>query len=290
MSEPPLQATLIRLSVAESPVRRFETGSLPVFAVGEELVLKFYPDEDADEARTEATTLGVLGGRLSVPTPVLEEAGVVDGWHFVLMRRLRGADLDTMWPSLSFDQRLDVCEQVGAATAELHAVGDPRLTAPGSADWHDFVRERRGAVVEHHRRQGLAPEWLERIPAFLDSVALTARPPVLLHTELLREHILIRPSGKRWLVSGLLDFEPSMLGAAEYEFVAASVYLAGGEPALWRGFLRGYGHLEHPGEEFSRRCQAYTLLHRYSALRRYLTWMPKPRERSFDELARLWFG
>ncbi|WP_298178849.1 phosphotransferase [Saccharomonospora sp.] len=152
------------------------------------------------------------------------------------------------------------------------------------------MRTRREAVVDHHREQELAPEWLERIPDFLDSVDLATPPPVLLHTELLREHVLVRPQGERWTVSGLLDFEPSMLGAAEYEFVAASVYLVGGEETLWRGFLRGYGYADHPGEEFARRCLAYTLLHQYSSLRRYFTWMPESGQRSFDQLARLWFG
>ncbi|TLW90704.1 aminoglycoside phosphotransferase family protein [Saccharomonospora piscinae] len=288
MTQPPVGATLTRLSLPDRAVERFETGSLPVYAIGDELVLKFYPAEDADEARIEATALDVLDGRLPVATPEPVAHGGVDDWHYLLMRRVPGRGLDEVWPSLSPAERLRLCERIGAVAAELHAVTDSRCAELGPADWAQFVAQRCEAVEAHHRSQELAPEWLARIPDFLDSVSLPASPTVLLHTELLREHVFVRRDGERWSVSGLIDFEPAMTGAREYEFVAASVYLAGGEAGLWRGFLRGYGL--SADEEFARRCLAYTLLHRYSSLRTYLTWMPVPGTPSFDALARLWFG
>ncbi len=289
MTSPPLRPVLAELSLEHLPTTQFTSGSLPVHAVGDELVLKFYPAEEAAEARVESAALTTLDGRLSVSTPGLEATGTSEGWHYVLMRRVPGLGLDTVWDTLSEDERRQVCERVGAVAAELHAV--PERPGALAHDWAAFVRGRREVVMDYHRRQELPAAWLDLVPAFLDDVDLSTTSPVFLHTELLREHVLVRHDGRRWTVSGLIDFEPSMLGAAEYEFVAASVYLAGGDPARWRSFLRGYGHTAaHPGEEFARRCLAYTVLHRYSSLRRYLTWMPVPDEPSLDELARLWFG
>ncbi|MEY7970576.1 phosphotransferase family protein [Saccharomonospora xinjiangensis] len=288
MTTPPLRSVLADLSLDHHPTTRFTSGSLPVHAVGDDLVLKFYPAEDADEAQVEAAALGALEGRLSVTTPRLEAIGTAGGWHYALMRRVPGLGLDTVWDTLSPTERRTLCADVGEVAAELHAVGD--RPAALDQDWSEFVRGRREAADGHHRRQGLAPEWLDLISAFLDGVDLSTASPVLLHTELLHEHVLVRHDGKRWTVSGLIDFEPAMTGAPEYEFVAASVYLAEGDPAGWRGFLRGYGYQAHPGEAFARRCLAYTVLHRYSSLRRYLEWMPLPAKPSLDELAVLWFG
>ncbi|WP_277681124.1 phosphotransferase family protein [Saccharomonospora azurea] len=285
MTPPPLAAVLAELSL-DLPTTRFVSGSLPVHAVGDDLVLKFYPSDDAEEFRIEAAALTALEGRLSVQTPRPRATGTREGWHYVLMTRVPGVGLDSVWDTLTVDERRALCGEVGAVTAELHAVTEH--PAPLVTDWTEFVRARRDVVVEHHRQQDLAPEWLELVPDFVDGVDLSTARPVFLHTELLREHVFVRHDGTRWTVSGLVDFEPAMVGAAEYEFVAASVYLAGGDRACWHAFLHGYG-LE-PDVDFARRCLAYTLLHRYSTLRRYLTWLPVPGKPSLDELARLWFG
>ncbi|WP_433471113.1 phosphotransferase family protein [Saccharomonospora azurea] len=281
----PLASVLSELSL-DRPTTRFTGGSLPVHAVGEDLVLKFYPAEEAEESRIEAAALTTLEEHLPTPTPRLLATGTREGWHYVLMTRVPGVGLDAVWDTLTTDERRALCWEAGVMTAELHAVTEH--PAPLVTDWTAFVRARREAVVDHHRRQELPPEWLELVPEFVDGVDLPVERPVFLHTELLREHILVRHDGNRWRISGLIDFEPAMVGAAEYEFVAASVYLAGADPACWHAFLRGYG-LE-PDVDFARRCLAYTLLHRYSTLRRYLTWLPVPGKPSLDELARLWFG
>ena len=66
------------------------------------------------------------------------------------------------------------------------------------------------------------------VVAFLDSVPLPSSPPVLLHTEVMREHLLVSgdPSGG-WSLSGLYDFEPAMTGCWEYEFASVEIFVAG---------------------------------------------------------------
>jgi hygromycin-B 7''-O-kinase len=44
--------------------------------------------------------------------------------------------------------------------------------------------------VSEQRALGLPEPWADQIPGFLDEVPLPSRPPVLLHTELMREHLL----------------------------------------------------------------------------------------------------
>ncbi|WP_019815999.1 phosphotransferase family protein [Saccharomonospora saliphila] len=290
MDDAPVSDVLTRLGLDGRSPSRFATGSLPVYAVGDDLVLKLYPDADRDEARTETVALRAVHGRLSIPTPCVEDAGSVGDWHYVLMRRLPGRGLDEVWPTLPAPERADLAERLGAGLAELHAVTGAAVDELGPRDWSEFLTQQRAAVVAGQRGLGLHPAWLARIPDYLDSVDLGTPTPVLLHTELLAEHVLVRHDGRRWTVTGLIDFEPAMRGAAEYDFAAVTVSLTRGDPALWRRFLRGYGIGAHPGAEFARRCLAYTVLHRYSNLRAYLEALPAPERPTLDALAHAWFG
>ncbi|MFI6099102.1 aminoglycoside phosphotransferase family protein [Lentzea sp. NPDC051213] len=71
-------------------VTRFEAGSLPVFAIGDDLVLKLWPPEHHDEVPTEVAVMEALHGKLPVPTPKLHDTGLLDEWAYVLMSRLHG--------------------------------------------------------------------------------------------------------------------------------------------------------------------------------------------------------
>ncbi|GLY54567.1 aminoglycoside phosphotransferase family protein [Lentzea sp. NBRC 102530] len=248
-------------------VRRFEDGSLPVFAIGDELVLKLFPPEYHDEAPVEAAVMEALQGKL--PTPELHATGLLDDWAYVLMSRLHGEEPET--------PDVEVSRQVGEMLRTLHAVKAPHVLGPG--DWAAFVRRQRAGCVELQRKRGLQDEWLERIPQFLDGVEFGDAQPVLLHTEVMSAHLLWR-NGK---ISGLFDFEPAMRGAFEYEFASAGLFVTKGDRACWRALVEGYGRVPDP-----RRVMAYALLHVYSNMPVYLRKMPEGD--TFEELAERWFG
>ncbi|MEU4768915.1 aminoglycoside 3'-phosphotransferase/choline kinase family protein [Actinosynnema sp. NPDC023794] len=153
-------------------VERFADGSLPVYAVGDRHVLKLFPAVHLDEVATERDVPAAVQGRLPVPTPGLHAAGEFGGWGYVLMERLRGTSLKDAWPGLDAAARRDVSRQVGEALAALHALTPAPLEPSG---WAEFVRTQRAGCVERQRARGLAPAWLEQVPAFLDSVDLGHR-------------------------------------------------------------------------------------------------------------------
>lgn len=248
-------------------VVRFEEGSLPVFAIGDELVLKLFPPQYHAEAPIEAAVMEALHGKL--PTPELHATGLLDDWAYVLMSRLHGEEPEV--------PDVEVGAQVGEMLKALHAVEPPAVLGP--PDWAAFVAERKAACVEQQRKRGLDERWLERIPAFLDGVDLGDEPPVLLHTEVMSSHLLWR-NGR---LSGLFDFEPAMRGAFEYEFASVGIFVTKGDRASWAALVRAYGRAPDP-----ERVMAYALLHVYSHMPNYLRGMPEGE--SFGELAARWFG
>ena len=269
---------------------KYAGGSTIVFSVDHRYVVKLFEPLFAGAAGTERAVLAHVHGRLGVPTPGIVAAGELERWSYVVMDRLPGESLGDAWPELSAGDRATVCEAMGRAVGRLHALPTESLGLPGPA-WPDFLRRQAAKCVERQRAHGLAEHWLEQIPGFLASVELPREEPVLLHTEVMRDHTLVRRNASGWEVSGVFDFEPAMLGAREYEFASVGIFLTGGDPALFRAFLRGYGYGDaDPDPDFPRRVMAYALLHRYSILTWYLDTVPPRSAASLDALAGEWFG
>lgn len=292
---PGVEALLRANGVDPAGLTRYQDGSLPVYAAGE-LVLKLFPQVCAEDYLVEAGVLGAVEGRLPIATPAVHAAGEHGGWGYVIMGRLPGVSLATTWEHTTVADRDRIAGQLGETMATLHAVPPPGIVGWQPADWPGFVAEQRAGCVAHQRSRGLTADWLDQLPGYLDEVdaagGLADTEPVLLHTEIMRQHLLVteHPSGG-WRLSGLFDFEPAMRGAREYEFAAVGVFGSEGDARFLRGCLTGYGYradqLDHA---LSRRLLAWTLLHRYSNLPGYLRRLPAPERPTMDALADRWFG
>ena len=283
---PGVDALCRHLGVDTRALSRFPAGSRPVYAVGE-LVLKLYPQPDVNASSVEASVLSAVDGALPVATPRVHATGGWDGWSYLLMSRLPGAPLDVVWTDVPAQGRAALAAQAGELLAALHRVPPPVIPRwyPDMA-WPEFVARQRAACEQSQRDLGLAAEWADQIPGFLDSITLPDDEPVLLHTEVMRQHLLVEPDPCR--LTGLIDFEPAMRGAREYEFAAVGVFLTQGDAGLLRRFLASYGHDLDGG--LSRRLLAWLLLHRYSCLPSYFRRLPGPPEPTLDALADRWFG
>ncbi|NEC67821.1 aminoglycoside 3'-phosphotransferase/choline kinase family protein [Streptomyces sp. SID9727] len=275
-----------RIGVGGVPVVRFSEGSVPVYAVGDAHVLKLFPEADGRHARVEERVLAHVQGRLPVPTPRLCGAGPGgDGWRFVLMSRLHGEDLAPAWGRVPRRHRERIVTEAGEMLGALHALDpEPLADVLGPADWGGFLDRQTAGVVERQRERGLADARLEQIPDFLASVRLPRAPrPVLLHTEVMRQHLLADADG--WRLTGLIDFEPAMIGDPAYDFVAVGLFVTGGDPRLLGRLSKAYGRTFDPSV-----LLAYTLLHVYSDLPWYLREMPAPAGETLPALAEAWFG
>jgi hygromycin-B 7''-O-kinase len=271
---------------------RYPDGSRPVYAHSD-LVLKLFPPVATwPDYRIEAEVLAAVAGQLPTPTPRVHAVGVHDGWGYVLMSRLPGVPLDAVWNELSALDRDRLASQLGETIAALHRMPPPVIGDWFPDDWPAFVARQRAQCVSEQRALGLPEPWAERIPVFLASVALPSGPPVLLHTEVMRQHLLaIEDPGGAWRLSGLVDFEPAMRGEREYEFVGVGLFVAEGHARFLASTLISYGyHRDQLDRSLRRRLLAWGLLHRYSNLRRWMQRLPEPEPPGLDELADWWFA
>jgi hygromycin-B 7''-O-kinase len=273
-------------------VVRFADGSLPVYAIGEAHVLKLYPPVYAPERKTEASVLAAIHGKLPIPTPRVEAQGEHCDWSYVLMERLRGDSLATTWPRIAEHDRERLLATVGETLRALHGIRDPVLATLAPPDWSDFVHAQRASAVARQRAKGLDESWLAQLPAFIESLSLEwAAQPVLLHTEVMREHLVVCEGARGWELSGLFDFEPAMCGAPEYELAAVGVFVSCGDPKLLRTLMLAYGYRDDCLDEaFARRMLGYAIVHRYSNLRWYLERLPPLETPTLEALARRGWG
>ena len=281
-----VRALLARHGLGDAPRQRYDSGSLPVYAVGTQHVLKLFPPTEDDHAAVEARVLAAVQGRLPIPTPELFAAGTHDGWPYLLMSQLPGQRAVDAWPALSQAERDRAADTLGAALAALHAV-DTAPLADLPPRWDGFIAAQRDSAAQRQVERRLDAHWVERIPAFLERwMPPPAERSVLLHTEVMREHLMVDAAR----LSGLFDFEPAMLGAAEYEFASVGLFVACGDARVLRRVLLAYGYASHQLDEALQcRFMAYALLHRYSNLRWYLQRLPADGAVTLEQLATRWW-
>ena len=194
-------------------------------------------------------------------------------------------------PPLSQSDRDQLSAQLGATIAVLHQLPPPTIPGWWPADWPDFVARQRAQCVSEQRALGLPSLWADQLAGFLDEVAPSSGSPVLLHTEVMRQHLLVTesPAGA-WDLSGLIDFEPAMRGEREYEFVGVGVFVAEGDGRFLARTLAAYGYSrDQLGPDLRRRLLAWSILHRYSHLAWWMRRLPEPAQPTLDALADCWF-
>lgn len=292
-AEAQVAAIAARHGLDAAPRQRFAAGSVPVYAVGDAHVVKLFPPGQEVYWRTEQDALRAVEGRLPVPTPRLDAAETHCDGHYLLMARLPGQPLDEVWAEVPASDRAALMDEVGALLRALHQIPVAGLETL-TPDWPAFVAAQRAGCAARQAQRGLTSPWVEQIEPFLAEVDLPPpRSPALLHTEVMQAHLHVARGPEGWRLSGLLDFEPAMVGDAEYELASVAVFVAEGDPALFARVLEvRYGALDpEAGRALRRRVMAWLLLHRYSRLSWYLERLaPPPEVGTLEALMQRWLG
>lgn len=160
----------------------------------------------------------------------------------------------------------------------LHRAACPvevSVLATVDGDWAGLVERQRAVCVaeqvsfglaQEWAEQvsfGLAQEWAEQVPGFLEAVALRNQPRVLLHTEIMRQHLMVVPDP--WRLSGLVDFEPTMPGPVSTSSRRSAPLGPRATLASCVGDCSGAANAAGALDvALRRRMLAWALLHRYS--------------------------
>ncbi|MBN2587543.1 MAG: phosphotransferase [Candidatus Fermentibacteraceae bacterium] len=271
------------------PGQRIRQGSNLLFGFGDGLVLKLFSRDESYFRDNEALFLRKLDGRLSVKVPALHHTGELEGYPYLIMDRLDGSPLETVWDTLDRPSKLRLSSEAGALLKELHSL--PTELAQGCVpDWGTFIEGQKESITENHAGYGLDPSRIDEIIDFIDDFAPIEEfvSPVVCHTEIMREHLFVTGRGGNTRLSGVIDFEPSMLAVPQYDLCAVGLFVTSGDPELFGAFLESYGSSEDTSVPSITRM---LLLHRYSNMNWFISTLPVDlRGSDLLTMGDYWFG
>jgi hygromycin-B 7''-O-kinase len=210
------------------------------------------------------------------------------------MQKLEGIPLNKVWETISYSQKSELLYQLGAIVKEYHHLPIDQFRNT-THPWLPFIEDQKENLVKNHTNFGVNMEVINEINEWVN----THKPDlsdsediVPLHTELMLEHIFVNQTGDKWTITGLIDFEPAMLGHREYDFAAVGIFICPGDPHLFRQFMLGYGYkTKDLAPSFSRRIMSWLLLHRYCNLTWFCDTLPKNiPSHHLESLGNFWYA
>jgi hygromycin-B 7''-O-kinase len=274
------ELTAQRHNITDNLLGMAESGS-DVVLRGERYFFKMTAPHFRSELSAERELLTHVAGRLPVATPKIVAAGELEGWPYLWMTKVDGTPLAKIWPSLTHEARLDIAAQLGELVAALH-----RLPLFGdAAGWPALLQHFVDSAPTRHTKPTVPATLSENVAGFLSRVLRPEAPLVLLHTEVLDEHVFASFEGARWKLSAMLDFADGRVGHPEYEFPALVEFIFRGEPGLLEAFLHAYGWGPAMLTNYSERLLAWGLIHQFGSLPRMLRVLGEPLPASLEELA-----
>jgi hygromycin-B 7''-O-kinase len=230
--------------------------------------------------REERFFARLLHERTDVPAPwpyLLDETTDIFGWHYVIMPRLPGLDLEdeTVATSLTVRDRHNIARALGTTLARMQELTWPvagtydavedtiHPFAEGHAAWIVArIREHLAQAREHTPRLTTLADarWVEEVIARgWDALQEPFRPRVVMQ-DYKDQNVVVERVDNDWQVSGVFDLMGLYFGDGE---VALCRQLARGnlvqEPALADEFLRAYAAIQPLRPGVATRLPVYAL-------------------------------
>ena len=202
------------------------------------------------------------------------------------MTQLRGHPVTREdWLKLDPREQVRLITSLGANLKELHSHDAGGI----GFDWTEFLKIQVSYAVDRQVQAGANPEWIERLPGFIeDNLELLPKmveEPAFLHGDVHFGNLRFGNVDGKLEITGLFDFADSLTGFHEYEFVAPGVLMVQGQGGLQREMFRAYGYADKDIDEtLRRRLMLLTVLYECSNLKKYaLRLSPEAADYTFDQ-------
>jgi hygromycin-B 7''-O-kinase len=259
-----------RYGIPAKDLSAFGDGVNLVALVNDEYVVKIFPPFHRHQWESEHRTLIHLHGQLTIPIPQHLGSGELENsWTYLLMTKVEGSSLESVWPTLTHQNKCQILFRIGQIMADTHsvAVGELESLEP---NWDEFIDNQAKAAKQRHEKKGMSEHLLAQLEDWISSnLSLLEKKPsrVILTGEYTPFNLLASKKGDDYQLSSMIDFGDAMIGFAEYDLIGPSTFLCAGDPQLVTSLFEGYGYpFEDSKETIQRRLLLLLLLHRYSDL------------------------
>ena len=285
---PGIHVLAARHGLEIASITRFSAGENPVFAVGEQIVLKLVPSLRSRVLQRELSFLRFLDQHADVPTARPIAHGQCENWHYLFSSRLPGRQLDHVWPQLPADDQEGLAVAMGQLLRRLHDIPLAGLEL-GDPAWTDWLPRSITTWTARHDTVCVPPALREDAPRFLAQQNLDQSLRAPLHDDLAPENLLVQRGDSGWHISGMIDFGNGMAGDPLFDLVAPSVVLAPAQRTVAGWILEGYdGRPSRERGPMRDHLMAYMLIHPMGDFSTFFSLYPAATAcRSWAQVARL---
>jgi hygromycin-B 7''-O-kinase len=274
----------------------FPTTHVAALVGNDRFVKLHYEDWFGEDCfQTEREAYRILG-RSDVPIPELIADGALypdaDGWRwpFLVMSAMHGRALRDVDGQVTKQDLEAVAAFVGSTLRALHdsPVVDGEYVS--FALYEDLISTRMRRCHRDHETWGSLPERLQPLVRDYvwdadDLIDPDRERPVFVHGDLHGGNVFVEGEPGSLRPTGIVDFNDAYEGDRSYDLVAVHAKALGGDKALLRRALDGYGWPELD-RDWPRRMMALTLAHDFDMIAPFSARIPDDVE-TLDDLAAL---
>lgn len=227
-----------------------------VWSIGSDIILKEKPESSN---KNEASSISHVTETTTIPVPnIIREWVDTNNRHFVLMDRVKGHTLESIWPDLRPGERVKIARQTAAYINQLRSDQSSRIEGIDDEPVYSGWLFLQGNELAHGPFDCDEAFWaqlaesLEELPekakAALRARMPSCKPYTFTHGDLAGCNIMIDDQKN---VVGILDWETAGYFPVWWEFAAAGIGL-GSEDAEWKEMLREHLQPFPDGRQFWR--------------------------------------
>jgi len=196
---------------------------------------------------------------------------------YMILEKLPGTRLDSIWESLSKQEKIQVTKEMGDLLSKIHSIKFSefgQIKEGGEIDndkafqfrrlgkkipFNKYIRERlKLSFIDFARLisyKNLSSDFVSKIMKYiidnLDDIEYSGSP-VLTHGDYIPGHIFVEKNKGKYKIVGLIDFEFSESAAPEYDFI--KLHRAGffNDSELKQSLENGYGRINEKSVEIHR--------------------------------------
>jgi hygromycin-B 7''-O-kinase len=251
---PTIEVILSQHQVEKKTVQRISNGSNALFDIDNEYIVKLVPPNWDYQGMSELASLTLLNRaeyskNLSLAVPKMIGFGRVDNWFYVIMTKLKGLSMATVWPELNTTQKLPLVKQLGHFMTELHQITSAQAFTPDpslNVDWPEYIKGLISDSVPRHARKGVSPELITQISDYLQAADsdFNDSHAVFIHMDLHPWNLMVEKQHGHYRLCGVVDFGDALVGNCQLlELATPIIFVCQGNKTLIDELVANYSPL-----------------------------------------------
>ncbi|QBG36754.1 aminoglycoside phosphotransferase family protein [Litorilituus sediminis] len=169
-----------------------------------------------------------------------------NGWLYILMSKLPGTCLASLWPELTMDNKMLIIRQLGAYMRSLRALAnhDSKVL---TVRWHKYVQSLKENCLQRHQRNNLSSELYAQVLPFVEQhlADLPDAASMFVHMDLHPGNLMVEHKQGNWHLTGVLDFGDALFCHGPWlEILTPICFMAQGDSELYKTLLNSYGLID----------------------------------------------